>query len=139
MNMKRLAIVLFVMSAATAFAADNPWVGNWKPDPVRSNFVEVDDTLIISSPAEGVLRWEYRTIKFEMEGKPDGSEMHITYPSKPNNLTETVTLLTPRKLSYSVKIDGKVIQEGTDEVSADGKTLTAVSRRLDKKSRTRIE
>jgi hypothetical protein len=134
-----LVSVLFVLSLATVFAADNPWVGSWKPDPAKGNFVEVNDLLIISTPAEGVMRWEYHAIQFEMEGKPDGSEMHIAYPSKPDNLTETVTMLTPTKLSYSVRIDGKLIQQGTDELSADGKTLTAVSWMVGKEPEKRIE
>ena len=61
-----LAPALFVLSATTAFSAQNPWVGRWKPDTAKSTFVEVEDTLIISSPAKDVLRWEYPAIKFKM-------------------------------------------------------------------------
>ncbi len=101
-----LALVLFAASAATAFAAQNPWVGRWKPDAAKSNFVEVEDTLIISSPAAGVLRWEYPAIKFKMQGNPDGSNMILSYPNMPTDLTESVTMLTPTKLMYLVKVDG---------------------------------
>lgn len=139
--MKRflLASVLLALSATTAFSAENPWVGRWKPDPARSDFVEVDDTLIISSPSAGILRWEYPAIKFEMQGNPDASDISLAYPDMPKGLTESVTMLTPRKLAYSVKIDGKLVQHGTDEISADGNTLTAVSWTLGKNSKKRIE
>lgn len=128
-----------VLASMAAFAAASPWVGRWKPDPAKSNYVEVEDTMIISAPSAGVLRWEYPAVKFEMEGKPDGSEMSLNYPTKPKGLTETVTMLTPKKLAYSVRIDGKLVQQGTDELSADDKTLTAVSWRVGKESEKRIE
>ncbi|MGH9430500.1 MAG: hypothetical protein ACRD3T_03055 [Terriglobia bacterium] len=134
-----LASALFVLSAPAAFATENPWVGRWKPNHAKSNFVEVDDSLIISAPSAGVMRWEYPAIKFTMEGKPDGSEMSLDLPSKAKGLVETVTLLTPTKLTYSVFIDGKIVQQGTDELSAGGKTLTATSWMVGKESEKRIE
>jgi hypothetical protein len=139
--MKKLlfASALFVVSAMAVSATENPWVGNWKPDPARSNFIEVQDTLIISLPSAGVMRWEYRTLQLTMEGKPDGSAMELTYPNKPEGLIETVTMLTPRKLTYSVIIHGKLVQQGTDQLSADGSTLTAVSWMVGKESKKRVE
>jgi hypothetical protein len=138
---KKLLLVtaLLALSAVAALAEDNPWVGSWKPDSARSNFIEVNDTLIISSPSAGIMRWEYPAIHFTMQGKPDGSEMTLAFPTKPDNLTETVTMLTPTKLTYSVKVDGKLVQQGTDELSANGKTLTAVSWMMGKESEKRIE
>ncbi|HVA56020.1 MAG TPA: hypothetical protein VNI53_09540 [Gammaproteobacteria bacterium] len=95
-----IASALFVLSATTALAADNPWVGIWKPDPAKSNdYAEVKlGTMIIASPSVGVLRWQYPAMRFKMEGKPDGSDMSLTYPTKPKGLTETVTLLTPQEI-----------------------------------------
>lgn len=134
-----LASALLVLFAPAAFAAKNPWAGKWKPNHAKSNYVEVNDSLIISTPSAGVMRWEYPTIKFTMEGKPDGSAMRIDMPSEPKGLVETVTLLTPTKLTYSVFIDGKIVQQGTDELSADGRTLTATSWMVGKESGKRIE
>lgn len=133
-----LASALFVLSAPAVWAAENPWVGTWKPNHAKSNYVEINGSLIISTPAPGIMRWEYPTIKFTMEGKPDGSNMSIHYPSKPKGVVETVRLLTPTKLTYSAFIDGKLVKHGTDELSADGKTLTATSW-IGKESKRRIE
>jgi len=36
-------------------------------------------------------------------------------------------------------MDGKLVQQGTDELSADGKTLTAVSWTVGKESEKKIE
>ena len=134
-----LASAFFVLTAPAAPAMKNPWVGTWKPDRAKSNFVEVNDSLMISTPSAGVMRWEYRAIQFRMQGKPDGSAMSLDMPSKPAGLVETVKLLTPTKLTYSVFIGGKLVQTGTDELSADGKTLTATSWIVGKESEKRIE
>jgi hypothetical protein len=139
-----LAAAFVACPALSAMASDNPWVGLWTPDPARSTFVEANDSLVISAPSEGRLRWIYPLMKFEMEGKTDGSDKNIAYPGKPANLTESVTMLSSRKLACSVKVDGKLVQQGTDEVSADGRTLTAVSWTLGtpaggKESEKRIE
>ena len=134
-----LALALLVLATGVSHAVSNPWVGTWKPDPAQSNFVEVKDSLIITSPSEGELRWEYPSIQFEMQGKPDGSEMRISYPHMPEGLTETVTMLTATKLRYEVRMNGKLVQQGTDEISADGKTLTAISEIVGKESEQRVE
>ncbi len=119
MKSSLLVLALLVLSTGASYATSNPWVGNWVPDPAQSNYVEVKDSLVITSPAEGVLRWEYPSIQFKMEGKPDGSVMKISSPHMPEGIVETVTLLTPTKLRYEVRINGKLVQQGTDEISAD--------------------
>jgi len=134
-----LVFALLVLSTGASHGASNPWVGKWAPDPAQSNYVEVKDSLIITSPSEGILRWEYPSIQFEMEGKTDGSAMKLSYPHKPEGLTETVTMLTATKLHYEVRINGRLVQQGTDEISADGKTMTATTEIVGKESEKRIE
>lgn len=139
MKSSLLVLALLVLSTAASYGASNPWVGTWVPDPALSNYVEVKDSLIITSPVEGFLRWEYPSIQFVMEGKPDGSVMKLSSPQVPEGLTETVTMLTPTKLHYEVRIKGKLVQQGTDEISADGKTMTATTEIVGKESERRIE
>ncbi len=134
-----LASAMVILATPAALAMKNPWVGTWKPDRAKSNFVEVDDSLIISTPSAGVMRWEYRAIQFRMQGKPDGSAMSLDLPSKPEGLVETVKLLSPTRLTYSVFKNGKLVQQGTDELSADGRTLTATSWTVGKESQKKIE
>ena len=134
-----LATALLVLAAPAALAVKNPWVGTWKPDRAKSNFVEVNDLLIISTPSAGVMCWEYPAIHFRMHGKPDGSAMSLDYPSKPEGLVETVKLLSPTRLTYSVFINGKLVQHGTDDLAADDRTLTATSWLVGKESQMRIE
>ena len=106
------AFALLVLAAESALAADNPWVGIWKPGPVRSSYVEVSELLIISCPSAGVMRWEYRAIGFRMEGKPNGGAMSLTLPNLPKGLTETVTMLTPTKTKLRSLHRGKAREMG---------------------------
>ena len=122
-----LAPALFVLSVPPAFAARNPWVGTWKPDYAKSNYIEVTGPLVISTPSPGVMRWEYPTIEATVEGKPNGGAMSIHSPRLPKAVVETVKLLTPTKLIYSIFVKGKLEKHGTDEISADGKSFTATS------------
>lgn len=122
-----LASALFVVSVSPAFAARNPWVGTWKPDYAKSNYIEVTGPLVISTPSPGIMRWEYPTIETTLEGKPDGSAMSIRSPHLPKGIVETVKLLTPMKLTYRIFVNGRLDKHGTDEISADGSTFTATS------------
>ncbi|MFZ0795628.1 MAG: hypothetical protein WAM65_17815 [Candidatus Korobacteraceae bacterium] len=134
-----LTFAVLVLAMGVSHAASNPFVGTWKTNPAQSNYVELNDSLIITSPAEGELRWEYPSIQFEMQGKPDGSEMKLSYPHKPDGLAESVIMLTARKLRYEVRINGTLVEHGTDEISADGQTMTAVSEVVGKESAKRVE
>ena len=122
-----LASALFVFSVSPALAAQNPWVGTWKPDYAKSNYIEVTGPLVISIPSPGIMRWEYPTIGTTLEGRPNGSAMSIHSQRLPKGIVETVKLLTSRKLTYSIFINSKLEKHGTDEVSADGKSFTATS------------
>ena len=133
-----LTSALLILTTLPAFAAKNPWVGTWEPNHAKSDYVEVNGPLIISTPSAGVMRWEYPSIQFRMQGKPDGSAMIIGMSSKPKGLVETVRLLTPTKLTYSVFVDGKLVKHGADQISLDGKTFTATSW-IGNESKKRVE
>jgi len=49
----------------------------------------------------------------------------VRLPAIALGLTKTVMMLSPRKLIYSVQVEGKLIPQGTDTLSRDGKPLTA--------------
>lgn len=107
-----LASALFVLSVPSVFTAQNPWVGTWKPDYAKSNHIEVTGPLVISTPSPGIMRREYPTIETTLEGKPDGSAMNIHSPRLPKGIVETVKLLTPTKLTYSIFVNGKPLLPG---------------------------
>jgi hypothetical protein len=99
-------------------------VGKWKSTKVN---ISVPDTMVVSSPSEGVLRWEYPHDKATMEGKLDGTDLPSTGPQVPDGVTQAFKVLSPGKLSYTVKVKGKTEGLGVQTLSGDGKTLTDVS------------
>lgn len=99
-------------------------VGKWRSTKVT---MSASSTYVISSPAPGVLRMEYPSSKSSVEGKTDGTDNPYTGPTVPAGATISFEMLSPSRLSYTYKFDGKPRFYGTQTLSADGKTLTDVS------------
>ena len=78
--------------------------GKWVSTAVN---ISAPNTYVISSPADGVIHWEISEYKETVEGKADGSDLPITGPTVPQGLTLSIKLLGPRKLTYTVKLNGK--------------------------------
>ena len=110
-------------------------VGSWK----LIKFEEAPYTVIVSSPSEGVLRWEFPEFKQIMEGKLNGSDLPVTGPEASPGQTEALTVLSPTKISYTDKVGGKPIQMGVRSISSDGQTLTDESWPPGKESEKSIE
>lgn len=81
-------------------------------------------TLVVSSPSDGILRWEIPEYKQIIEGKLDGSDLAVTGPQANPGQTEAITIISPTKIAYTEKSGGKPVNMGTRTISADGKTLT---------------
>lgn len=61
--------------------------------------------------------------KNSVEGKMDGSKLPLTGANVPPGVTQTIKPDGPNKLHYTVQYNGKVLNEGTQTLSADGKTM----------------
>jgi hypothetical protein len=99
-------------------------VGKWKS--TKAN-ISSPNSIIISSPAEGSIRWEIPQYKNVLEGKTDGSDIPVTGPQVPAGLTLSIKMVSATKDTYTVKVAGKTVGFGMQTLSADGKTLTDVS------------
>jgi hypothetical protein len=99
-------------------------VGKWKSTKVT---ISEPDSITISSPAAGSIRWEIPQYKQTLEGKTDGSDIPVSGPTVPAGLTVSIKGVSSRKQGYTVKVGGKPINFGMQTLSADGKTLTDVS------------
>ena len=110
-------------------------VGSWK----LIKFTEAPYTMIVTSPSEGTIRWEFPEFKQVMEGKLDGSDLPVTGPEASPGQTEALTILSPTKISYTDKAGGKAIQMGVRTISSDGMTLTDESWPPGKESEKSIE
>jgi hypothetical protein len=93
-------------------------VGKWmnvkSEGPTGTMVIETKGNWIkITSP-------EYKN---SVEGKMDGSALPMTGANIPPGVTQTIKAEGANKLHYTVQYNGKVLEEGTQTLSADGKTL----------------
>src|SRR5690349_198495 len=111
----KLRLTLLCTVAATAMAADQPYVGKWKVNLAKSDFGET--TLTLESLAGG--EWQSTafgiTYKFKMDGKeyPDGMGGTASWKSLGANTWQ-----------MTAKANGKASETDTFKLAADGKTLT---------------
>jgi len=114
---------LFVLCAlaGTALAGDMPFAGKWKVNLAKSDFGQI--TVTIEKLPGG--EWQSSafgiTAKYKMDGKdyPDGMGGTVSWKAVDANTWETVE-----------KANGKVTETDTFKLSADGKTLTQVSKTI---------
>jgi len=111
-----LAFAVAAFAALPAFAAENPWVGNWKLDMSKSHFT--GDTFTYSRAANGMMHFSDGSIEsydFKVDGKPYHSW---------GNRTATWTADGDNAWSQVVEADGKTLATIHRSLSADGKTLS---------------
>jgi hypothetical protein len=104
---------LLAIPGAEVLAADNPWVGTWTLDPGKSHLT--GDTFTLSRGPGRLLHYA------------DGSDHPITGPTAPPGFTSAFKLVSPTKLTYVLKIDGKPIGYGVQTLAPDGRTFTDVT------------
>lgn len=98
--------------------------GKWRSTKVT---ISSPDTIIVGPSEPGTINWEMPGFKETVSGKTDGSDLPITGPIVPPGLTVAIKMDSPRKLSYTVKVNGKDQAYGIQTLAADGKSLTDVS------------
>jgi len=108
----------------TRVTGTNGLEGKWRSTKVN---ISAPDTFVVSSPSAGILHWDIPSYKESVEGKPDGTDHPITGPTVPPGLTLSFKYLSPTKISYTVKNNGKPDGYGIQTLSADGKSFTDVS------------
>ncbi len=96
--------------------------GTWRN--VKSS-ASVADVLTISLAGD-TMRSEMPAYKMVMTAKLDGSLATLEGPTVAKDFTIRVTADSPTKLHYVEAFNGKTMAEGTQTVSADGKTLVEV-------------
>lgn len=117
MKKLRLACTMVIVTAVSTFAAENPWVGTWKFDPLKSHFSGYK--IVYSKLESGLYRFSSGEVGFDfgMDGKEykafDDSTLSQTQVG--NNVWRSVW-----------KENGKVVSDDHVEISADGQTLTVL-------------
>lgn len=97
-------------------------VGTWRATKVAGP--GGPETFVISSPAPGVLHAYIPEMKASVEGRLDGTDHPLSGPTVPPGATISWKRLSPTKIEYVVKIDGKVDNEGVQAIAADGRSFT---------------
>lgn len=101
-------------------------IGSWRSVKVKNP--GGPQTFIITAPRPGVLHYVIPEMKATVEGPADGSDLAVSGgPEVPAKMTYAYKFLAPTKVSYTLKIDGKVDSRGEQTLAADGRTYTDVS------------
>jgi hypothetical protein len=117
MRLQRL-ILLFAAATGVMMAADSPFIGKWKVNPAKSQFAGTTTTFEQLPSGEMQMTAEGQSFKFKIDGKEYPSFFGSTAAWKqidPNSW-ETVTKM------------GAMTTTDTTKISADGKTMTTVSK-----------
>jgi hypothetical protein len=93
-------------------------VGRWRS--VKAD--EGTDSMVIERKGDWIKIYDPQ-YKSTVEGKMDGTHAPVTGPNILPGLFQTIKPDGPNKLHYTVNYNGKVLSEGTQTLSADGKTL----------------
>lgn len=100
-------------------------LGSWKSTKVGAS--GGPQTFVISSPAPGVLHYEIPDLKASAEGAADGSDHPLVGGNTPAGMTVSFKFVTPKKIKYVLKVNGKEDSEGVTTLAADGRAYTDVS------------
>jgi len=117
MRLQRL-IVAFAVAIGVMLAADSPFVGKWKLNPAKSQFAGTTMTIEQLPSGEMQMTAEGQSYKFKVDGKeyPASWGMAATWKQVDPNTWETI---------YK---QGSMITTTTTKISADGKTMTEISK-----------
>ncbi|HEY4305506.1 MAG TPA: hypothetical protein VGM82_13600 [Gemmatimonadaceae bacterium] len=96
------------------------FAGTWKSTKTQSSSGESFDLVITGDR----IKWSWPAYKRHIDGKMDGSEIHIAGATATPGMIFMMRKAGATKITYAVKGDGKSLAEGMLELSADGKTLT---------------
>jgi hypothetical protein len=82
------------------------------------------ETFMISSPAPGVLHYEIPDLKVSVECSADDKDYPLTGPTVPPGATISFKRVSPTKVRYTMKINGKPDSIGVQTIAPDGGSFT---------------
>jgi hypothetical protein len=100
-------------------------IGTWRT--VKVSDPTGPHEFVISSPAPGVLHYEVPDMKASAEGRTDGSDNPLVSPDMPPGMTISFEMLSPTKVKYVMKVNGKTDNEGVQTLAADGRSFSDVN------------
>jgi hypothetical protein len=100
-------------------------IGTWRASKVKGR--PGPQEFVISSPSEGVLHYDIPDLKASVDGRLDGTDRPIAGPDVPPGATISLTRVSPTKIKYTMKINGKPDSYGVQTIAADRNSFTDVS------------
>jgi hypothetical protein len=93
-------------------------VGKWMSVKVQ----EGPSSFVMERTGDSV-KYSFPTYKETVEGKTDGSSVPVKGPNVPPGVTVAYKPEGANKLHWATTYNGKVVREGVDTLSADGKSI----------------
>ncbi len=109
----------------TRVAGSHGLIGTWRATEVSGP--NGPQTFVITSPSRGVLHYEIPDMNATAEGRADGTDHPVTGPTMPPGMTIRWKLVTPTKVEYLIKMNGKSDNAGVETIAADGTSFTDVN------------
>jgi hypothetical protein len=132
-----LAIVMMLVVLSAPASAGDPFIGEWKMNPSKSEFngrsVPESGMVRFESEVDGLrhtIEWadaEGRGVRNTFRAKFDGKD----YPALSSGQTVSRKRLAPNTFEAIFKKNGKLANRDRWEVSADGRTLILTSAGVD--------
>jgi hypothetical protein len=142
MRVLRLVTALCIW-AFISTAADNPFVGTWKLNTMKSKgtpgTMNKEETVVFEAEGNAVkrtvtgIRADGEKLNFSGTVPWDGKEHQVDGPMGPAMVA--VKSLNARTIAVTVKVNGKIVSSGRALVSNDGKTMTSSFKGEDPKGR----
>jgi hypothetical protein len=117
----RKAFILGICACGLGVAADAPYAGNWKMNLAKSNFGDTTMTYEQMPGGEMKATMDGQSYTFKTDGKDNMTPWGMTMAWKEAG---------PNTWEMVEKTNGKVTNNGTVKLSADGKAMTVASKRV---------
>lgn len=98
--------------------------GKWRSTKVE---ISAPDSYVIAETSPGMYKWTIPGYKASFEGKADGTDHTLSGPTIPSGLTLSWKQVSPMKMMYTEKLNGKPDAIGVQTMAADKKSFTEVS------------
>lgn len=100
-------------------------LGTWRSTQVSG--ASGPQQFVITSPAPGVMHYEVPDMKASAEGRLDGTDHPLTGGTMPPGATVSWQAVSPTKIKYVLKVDGKPNSIGEQTLAADGRSFSDIS------------
>lgn len=100
-------------------------IGTWRATKVTGGGGPAE--FVINVPAPGKVHYVIPDMKLNVEASSDGSDNALTGPTIAPGSTISFQALSPTKMRYLMKVNGKPDNEGEQTLAADGHTFTDVN------------